>query len=423
MVVAPRSGFRAARFLTRLEPRPPSQPRITRISIRVPPLREGGSPSRVFGLCSAAPQPRTQARFFRLALGFVLGRGRRPPLSRARSQPEGGDVRFPGAARAHRRRSVRAEGRSYDCASVVVWEPTAGRVVRLHRPCGPGQDVSLREATRAVALAGTRAAWLHLDGGNTLETTMNTATVAHPSPATIAFGASSEGGDGQFPGEPFGDHSLLVFSVENRCDADAVLNQGPGAPNQCPPGRKTGFVTGSTVWRLPGTERCPGAGYSTPPPSGALHCSRVATEDGELSVLALDGGRIVVQAESGLRLLSARGSVLQEFDVRARSAQLSGDRLAIRTADAVEVYDTTSGLRTARFPAASALRLQDLDHDILVTASGASVMLRRLGDGRTTSIRTGRIALAQLESSGLFVAGDRRVTFTSMRDVLRRLGS
>ena len=318
---------------------------------------------------------------------------------------------------------VQTHGSTFDCASVVVWEPM-GRVVRLQRPCGPGQDISNREGTRGVTLAGTRAAWLHLDGGNTLETIMKTATVAHPSLVTIAYGASSEGGDGEFPREPFGDGTLLAFTVEQRCDADAVLNQGPGAPNQCPPGRKTGYVTAATVWRMSGIDRCPEMyGFSTPTPSGVRRCSRVATADGELSVLGVDAGRIVVQAESGLRLLSAGGSVLQEFDVRARSAALSGNRLAVRTANAVEVYDTSSGQRTAQFPAASALKLQDLDRDILVTALGGTVTLRRLGDGRTSTIRAGGTALAQLESPGLFVAGDRRVTFTPMRDVLRQLGN
>jgi hypothetical protein len=177
---------------------------------------------------------------------------------------------------------------------------------------------------------------------------------------------------------------------------------------------------------MSGIDRCPemyGSGNSTPTPSGVRRCSRVATADGELSVLAVDAGRIVVQAESGLRLLSAGGSVLQEFDAHARSAQLSGNQLAIRTPDAVEVYDTSSGQRTTRLPAASAVRLQDLDRDILVTASGATVTLRRLGDGRKTTIRAGGTALAQLESPGLFVAGDRRVTFTPIRDVLRQLGN
>jgi hypothetical protein len=94
----------------------------------------------------------------------------------------------------------------------------------------------------------------------------------------------------------------------------------------------------------------------------------------------------------------------------------------VRTADAVEVYDTGSGRLTARFAAASGLRREDLDRDILVTASGGTVTLRRLGGGRTSTIQVGGIARAQLERPGLFVAGGRRVKFTPMRDVLRRLG-
>ena len=48
--------------------------------------------------------------------------------------------------------------------------------------------------------------------------------------------------------------------------------------------------------------------------------------------------------------------------------------------------------------------------------------LQTLANGRTTTIRAGGVARAQLEPSGLFVAGYRRLTFTPMRDVLRRLG-
>jgi hypothetical protein len=139
-------------------------------------------------------------------------------------------------------------------------------------------------------------------------------------------------------------------------------------------------------------------------------------------VFAVDSGRIVVRTESGVQLLTAGGDVLQEFDVRARAAALSGDRLAVRTADAVEVYDAGSGELFARFPAAPSLTLEDLDGGILVTASGRTVILRKLSNRKTTTIRAGGFAHAQLERPGLFVAGGRRVTFTLMREVLRRLG-
>jgi hypothetical protein len=309
-------------------------------------------------------------------------------------------------------------GEVVPCASVVVWEPTRRRVVRLQRPCGPGQDFSLREFTKGVALGGTRAAWLHFAGGNEQEIVGETATLARPTPVGFAWAVSGEGGDGDFAREPVGDGSLIAFTADLRCDADAVLNQGPGAPNQCPPGRKTGYVVAATVWRIGGHGACPGfGGFAL-----ARTCTRVASADGELTALAVDVGRIVVRTQSGLTLLTANGAVLQRFDVHAISAALSGSRLAVRTAHAVEVYDTNSGQRTGRFPAASALRLQDLDRDLLVTASGGTVTVRRLGDGHTITIHAGRTALAQLERPGLFVAGARRVTFTPIRDLLRQLG-
>lgn len=304
------------------------------------------------------------------------------------------------------RAALVVSGRGDSCSSVIVWEPMRRRVVRLHTSvyfCG-----SIRSGTPAVALAGTRAAWLGISGGNSLETHVLTATLAGPTPVELAFEVLPPGGGGTFAGKLAGDGALLAFTVELRC------TESEGTEHPCPPGRKTGYVLEATVWRVAGRGRCP--------LSSVRRCSLVAKADGELSVLAVDAGRIAVRTETGLRLLTAGGDVLQEFDVTARTAALSGNRLAVRTADAVEVYDTGSGERTARFAAAGHLRLEDLDRDILVTASGRTVTLRRLGDGRTTTIRAGGTARAQLERPGLFVAAGRRVTFTPMRDVLRRLG-
>jgi hypothetical protein len=294
------------------------------------------------------------------------------------------------------------------CTGVVVWEPIRRRVVRLQRPrCNWGTG----RGTEGVALAGTRAAWLNTDGGNTRETFVVTATLARPSPVTVAWILSDSGGQsGAFAREPVGDGTLLAFTVDRLCDRDGEVNGRP--EDQCRPG--LGYVLEATVWRVAGRGSCP--------VSSVRRCSRVAETDSELSVLAVDAGRIAVRTENRLRLLSARGAVLEEFDLRARAAALSGNRLAVRTTDAVEVYDTDSGQRTARFAAARHLRLEDLDREVLVTALGRTVTLRRLGNGRTTTIRAGGIAHAQLERPGLFVAGGRGVTFMPMRDVLRRLG-
>lgn len=295
------------------------------------------------------------------------------------------------------------------CARIIVWEPTRQRVIRLYSArfgCVQGRVV-----LRDVALAGTRLAWRETAGGNTLETIVVTATLARPKPVWLAYSASNSGGFGDFARPPVGDGALLAFTLERNCE------EGEFGSPPCPPGRKTRDIIAATIWRVAGSRgRCPNNDF------GFHRCSRVASADSEVSVLAVDAGRIAVRTESGLRLLTASGTVLRDFDVKARAAALSANRLAVRTADAVEIYDTGSGQLVARVPATSHLRLEDLDNGILVTAVGRTVTLRRIGGGRKGTILAGGTAHAQLERPGLFVAGGRRVTFTPIRDVLRQFG-
>jgi hypothetical protein len=239
---------------------------------------------------------------------------------------------------------------------------------------------------------------------------VKTATGGRPRPVWIAAGYADDGVAGTFARRPFGDGTLLAFTIEARCHPDYGLYV-------CPPGRESRDIVQATVWRVGGSSRCPNAEARE-----SIRCTAVARADGELSVLAVDAGRVAVRTESGVRLLTAGGRTLQDFAVKASAAVLSGNRLAVRTASGIEVYDTRTGERAARIDVSDGVRLQDLDGGILVTASADKVTLRRLGDGRTSTLRAGRTAFAQLERSGLFVAGARRVTFTPMRDVLRRLG-
>jgi hypothetical protein len=270
--------------------------------------------------------------------------------------------------------------------------------------------VSNREGTTEVALAGTRVAWVRTGGGNTLETILITATLARPAPIWLAQAASDEAGAGSSAGHLAGDGALLAYTIEEHCDPDGAVNGRP--EDQCAPNRKPYAVVSATVWRIGGRGRCP----RNP------GCSAVATAHGELSVLAVDGGRIAAKTDDGIRLLTDAGNVLRDLPVKASAAALSGTHLAVRTADAIEVYDADSGQLTSRFPVPSGARLEDLEGDVLVTASARTVTLRRLRDGRTTTIETDGTARAQLEPPGLFVAGTRRVTFTPMQDVQGRLG-
>jgi hypothetical protein len=302
------------------------------------------------------------------------------------------------------------EGRVKECMSVMVWDPVQRRIARLQSGAAKceSSDRLNRRGMPAIAIAGSRTAWLQLTGGNYLETIIFTATLARPKPVWLAYGAADDGIAGEFVRRPLGDRSLLAFTTETRCY--------PDYGNGCPPGRQPGDITEATVWRVGGTGPCPGGPVASP-----VRCS-VAKADSELSVLAVDAGRIAVRTETGLRLFTATGRALRDIDVKPQAAALSGHRLAVRTASALEVYDTESGDRLDRLSVPKAVKLEDLEGDILVTASGGAVTLRRLGDGSTTKIGAGRTGLAQLERPGLFVASARRVSFLPMREIVRRLG-
>jgi hypothetical protein len=295
------------------------------------------------------------------------------------------------------------------CAGIESWQPARRQFSRLeHEGCG--DNGVLYEPAHGLAVAGPHVAWLEADGGNSLETSVVTTMPGRPTPFSLADEGADQDGVGDEAGEPVGGDGLLVFTVSHRCREPA---SEPGG--DCPPGRNYGDLVHTTLWRLGGRARC-GGKY------GPRRCTLVAQADGALTVLAAGTGRIVARTDDGIRLLTAAGKVVQDLPVAATAAALSGNRLALRTADAVEVYDVVSGRRTDRFPVPKTVTLEDLEGDILVTAAGQTVTLRKLGNGQTATFETDGRAKAALEKPGLYLAGTRRVTFTPMKQVLRRLG-
>ena len=106
---------------------------------------------------------------------------------------------------------------------------------------------------------------------------------------------------------------------------------------------------------------------------------------------------------------------------RTRGAALSGERLALETPVGIEVYDLPSGRLTRRYTSFS--DLQALKGELLGTDSGGGYMVRRISDGRRTLFPPlADESFAELDSRGLFRAGGRRIVFTPMREILRRLG-
>ena len=291
--------------------------------------------------------------------------------------------------------------RGRTCSGVAVWTPVPVRVVHLRAPCrigeeGPG-DVT------EVAVAGDRVAWDESRVSMNLSTEVLSATLARRAPVMLGGGSLTDFFSGELALGLHGDSSLLAFTVEEHCEGSDEFAQP-----RCPPGRKPGQVSSATVWR-----------------AGDRAGLRVASAKGELTVLAVDAGRIAARTDHGVRLLTAGGRRLRDFPVEhVRAAALSGNRLALRVPGAVEVYDTGSGELAKRFTVrgrARLGRLEDLDRGILVTVMGRTVTLRSLTDGRTATIHARGSAHAQLEPSGLFVAGGHRVTFTPMANLLRRL--
>jgi len=280
-----------------------------------------------------------------------------------------------------------------DCHHVAVWT-RATRSVRRFGPRGPCEDLGIREGLGGVALAGSRAAWVHDTGGNTLEQYVLVDGVQAGS--AFAFGDESYG---TFVGRVVGDGALLAFAIERRCD---VYQTDEDA---CPPGYANGDVTATTVYgvQAPGTRATP-----------------IVKASGALDLLAVDAGRVALGTGRGVRIVSADGRVLRELPIAADSAALSGDRLAVATAEGVAVYSVDSGRLLERFPALG--DLQDLEGDLLVTASAATVEVRRLSNGRAITIDANGDFSAQLERPGLFVASEGGIRFTPMRELLRRLG-
>jgi hypothetical protein len=289
---------------------------------------------------------------------------------------------------------------------ILVWEPAAHRLQTIHTESDtdPGES---------VALAGTRVAWDEWYGGLTITTRVSSATLARHAPVSLG---SEDGSDstGWEVLAPSGDGKLLAFTVQYRCEESI---EEP----DCPPGRHYGDVTQATIWRAAPRGGCPTGSVSDFRRPG--HCAKVASAHGRLTLLDVDAGRIAARTDDGIRLLSGAGRLLLDVPVRNVSgAALSGNRLGVRVPGSLEIYDTGSGELLDTIPAQSGERLEDLKGGILVTAMAKTVTLRRLSDGHTARLHAAGYAHARLEGPGLFVAGARRVTFTPMADVLRRLG-
>jgi Tol biopolymer transport system component len=310
-----------------------------------------------------------------------------------------------------------------DCAHVSVWAPGTRPIhFETQEPCG--REYYEDEVYGAIALAGTRAAWVEAStSGNSRETSavLTTATTAKPTgTARIAswtsFGDGSDGPPhGAYVGSVHGNGDLLIFNTWHGC----VIRP----ESDCKPTGQTwhGFeVSGQQLWRLGGSKPV-----------------EVLSGSGSFVATDVDAGRVVVVELGGAVdvVRATDGGLARRFVLPAgvaSSAQLSGSQLVVLTATGLQAYDVATGASAGAVPLApSAGRtLVDYDKGLAVYLEARTVHVVRIADGHQTTVvlpGTGHV-FAQLQPAGLFTAytlgrGDRpgRVDFIARAKLERRL--
>ena len=245
-------------------------------------------------------------------------------------------------------------------------DPVGRRIARLQSGAAKceSSDRLNRRGMPSVAIAGSRAAWLQLTGGNNLETISFTGTLARPKPVWLAYGAAADGIAGSFVRRPVGDE---CFSPSPRRTAATLTTAMAARPvaNQAPsPKRLCGGWEARAAVRVR---------FLSPSP---VSCSVVARADSELTVLAVDAGRIAVRTRTRVRMYTAAGRVLRDIDIKPVAAvALSGNRLVVRDNDGFVIYDARTGKYDSSLFALEGKRLEDLERGIVVIAEGGTVGL------------------------------------------------
>jgi hypothetical protein len=267
-----------------------------------------------------------------------------------------------------------------------VWEPSTGSVTRF--PNGPNSG--FREGPRRpfaeVALGGTTVIhneWMH--GGGTTFFSVATASVESTRLVHVRGFCSSSRYECPLGalGHLRADGALTAFGTWH-CD-DPAAQPWPGL---CETRKRDG-----QAWRVDGARAV-----------------RIASGPGPATVLAVDGGRVLLDRGGGvLELVAASGALLRRFELNptlVRGALVQGRDLVIRTPAALEVTDAQTGEFVRRWPAATEAELVDVQDGVAVLVAGTTIELLRLTDGRKATIRppgSGPV-LAQLEPAGLFFA-------------------
>ena len=147
---------------------------------------------------------------------------------------------------------------------------------------------------------------------------------------------------------------------------------------------------------------------------------------------SVSGDRIAVREADAVTVLDAQGSVVRVFPfgrAEVGAARLDGDQLVVTRGDVIEAYDVATGAGLLQRPLPSGYALTDADGGVAVLRRANEILLMRLADGRSFTLAPGRApVLADLEPAGLYYSyatagGGGRLVLMPRAEVVRRLGA
>jgi Tol biopolymer transport system component len=255
---------------------------------------------------------------------------------------------------------------------IETWDAPGRQIVRFNA-----------HGYQRPALAGTRVAvpqFSHAMGVNFYG--IGLAATTHPNP--VEADGLCRPGDGPIGGpcirDPLGDTvghgSLLVF--------DSWKGPEPYCLRPCPPPKHDG-----RLYRVDGNAAV-----------------QIATSPLELTPLAVDGNRILVDAGAGtLAVLDRTGRTRLTLPAPAATeAVLQGTDVVAHRGITLDDYDAATGALRHEWPIPADAVLEDVQSGVALFVDGSAIHFLRLADGRDAAIRsTGSGPLhSQLERAGLF---------------------
>jgi hypothetical protein len=253
-----------------------------------------------------------------------------------------------------------------DCDRVRVWNTATGGVSKLGRRTHC-VDTSTGRGIASLALAGTRALWLHYVGGNQRDWSAWTASTTRPLPRRLA------------------DMTVDV-------DSPAPMVVGHGDASRF--GELLPYAVGRNVVALR--------------VNGTRALSWLAPD--RVVALGANGGGLAVALADGRVLALDGGAVVDEWDgsPAATAVFVTGSGVVAQRGSTLYAYGSPT--LTKRMPTGARLMDSDNGRAVYVTRGVVHVMELRWGADRSVAHGTA----AQLEGSHLIVAGGPTIRVTTL---------